>query len=106
MKTYQIKSFNETYQVRLEKNSYYNNKRLAVQMYTVPNEEPFARLTVNIDYPLSGDKDTNAFIDTNNLGFMDIEKFLTQNQIAKPTGRFGASGYCIYPEYQFDLSKF
>lgn len=105
MKTYQIKCFKKTYQVRLEKKSYYNNKRLAVQMYTVPDGEPFARLTVNIDYPLSGDKETHAFIDTNNLGFMDIEKFLIQNQIAKPTGTYGESGYCTYPEYQFDLSK-
>lgn len=43
-------------------------------------------ITVNIDYPLSGDKETTAFIDTNNLNAFLIERFLQENQIATPTG--------------------
>ncbi|MCI8368244.1 MAG: DUF4313 domain-containing protein [Clostridia bacterium] len=106
MKTYKIKCYNEEYEIKLVANTYMNNKRLAVQTFTVPDGEPFATITVNIDYPISGDKAVSAFVDTNNYGFMNIEKFLQNNQIAAPTGRYGESGYCTYPEYIFDLTKF
>lgn len=106
MKTYKIECYDEIYEIKLVANTYANNKRLAVQTFTVPEGEPFATITVNIDYPLSDDKAITAFIDTNNYGFLNIEKFLQDNKIATPTGRCGRSGYCIYPEYKFDLSKF
>ena len=106
MKTYKIDLRGETYTVKLEKNTYANNKRLAVSLFTVPDGEPFATITVNIDFPLSGDKTTTAFVDTNNYDFMNIENFLQSNKIATPTGERGESGYCVYPEYRFDLSKF
>lgn len=106
MKIYKIECYGEIYEIKLVTNTYANNKRLAVQAFTIPDGEPFATITVNIDYPLSGDKAVNAFVDTNNYGVMNIEKFLQDNQIAKPTGRYGESGYCTYPEYIFDLTKF
>lgn len=106
MKTYKIECYGEIYKIKLVANTYANNKRLAVQMFTVPEGEQFEIITVNIDYPLSGDKAVTAFIDTNNCSFLNIEKFLQDNKIAIPTGRYGESGYCIYPEYKFDLSKF
>lgn len=106
MKTYKIKCCNKVYEIKLVANTYANNKRLAVQALTVPDGEPFAIITVNIDYPLSDNKAVTAFIDTNNCGFLNIERFLQDNQIAAPTGWYGESGYCIYPEYKFDLTKF
>lgn len=107
MNTYEIKCYNKEYRIKLVANSYANNKRLAVLALEVPSGEPFAILTVNIDYPISGDKKTHAFIDTNNLGScLNIERFLQDNKIAKPTGWNGESGYCTYPEYIFDLTKF
>lgn len=106
MKTYKIDLCGETYTVKLKKNTYANNKRLAVSLFTVPDGESFATITVNIDFPLSGDKATTAFVDTNNYDFMNIENFLQSNKIATPTGKRGESGYCVYPEYRFDLSKF
>ena len=106
MKTYNIKCFGDTYEIKLIAKTYMNNGRLAVQELTVPDGEPFATITVNINYPISGDKTVTAFVDTNNYGFLKIEKFLQDNQIAKPTGRFGESGYCTNPEYIFDLTKF
>ena len=106
MNVYEINCFGDMFQIRFEANTYANNKRLAVQTYTVPDGEPFARITVNIDCPISNDKAVTAFIDTNNLDYLKIEKFLQDNQIAKPTGCYGRSGYCIYPEYIFDLTKF
>ena len=62
-------------------------------------------ITVNIDYPLSGDKETTAFIDTNNLNAFLIERFLQENQIATPTGEYGQSGFCTYPEYRFRANR-
>ncbi|MCI8988435.1 MAG: DUF4313 domain-containing protein [Clostridia bacterium] len=106
MKIYKIKCCNEIYEIKLVARTYANNGRLAVQTFTVLDGEPFATITVNINYPISGDKAVTAFVDTNNYGFLKIEKFLQDNQIAKPTGRFGESGYCAYPEYIFDLTKF
>lgn len=41
---------------------------------------------------------------TNN--YVGIERWLKENAIAKPTGHYGRSGYCIYPEYEFGLEKF
>lgn len=106
MKTYKIQGYGEIFEIKLAAHSYANNRRLAVQSFTVPDGEPFAMITVNIDHPLSGDKKTTAFIDTNNLNAFHIEKFLQENQIAIPTGEYGQSGFCTYPEYRFDLSKF
>lgn len=46
--------------------------------------------------------DTNcAYIDVNNNG-EEILEWLTQNQLAVPTGRSERSGYCEYPEYRFN----
>lgn len=106
MKTYKIQGYGEVFEIRLVAHSYANNRRLAVQSFIVPDGEPFATITVNIDYPLSGEKGTTAFVDTNNLDAFHIERFLQKNQIAEPTGRYGQSGFCTYPEYRFDLSKF
>ncbi len=105
MKTYEITLCNETHIVEIRKEKYLNNSRLAVQLVTVPDNELFAVITTNIAFPLSGDINTHAFIDTNNCGFWGVEKFLQENEIAKPTYYCGTSGYCVYPEYQFDLSK-
>ena len=106
MKTYKIQGYGEIFEIKLVTHSYANNGRLAVQSFIVPDGEPFAMITVNIDYPLSGDKETTAFIDTNNLNAFLIDRFLQENQIATPTGEYGQSGFCTYPEYRFDLSKF
>ena len=93
MQKYIFRHYNEEYKVTLKANTYKNNKRLAAQMID-ENGVPVARITVNIAANLS----------KNNLP--NIEQFLTENKIAKPTGNYAASGYCVYPEYEFDLTKF
>ena len=98
-KYYQFKLFNETYNVFIKKNTYQNNKRLAVQLIEQTGE-PFAIITTNINYPLSKNDTNLAFIDTNNIP--DIEEWLIENKIAEPTGHIGYSGCCSYPEYRFN----
>lgn len=63
------------------------------------SEGPYATFTVCLeDEP---EDQECAFIDTNNLG-NGVCSFLEDNKIAFPTGRYGDSGYCTYPEYRFD----
>lgn len=101
---YKIKTpySDEEYTVRVFALRYLTPQRLAVHLFDIDSCEPFLDATVNIpDEPISGDD--CAFIDTNNYPW--IGKFLQSNNIAKPTGYIGMSGYCTYPEYKFDLSK-
>ena len=66
-----------------------------------PNE-PYGILTVNLeDYPTSGNK---AFVDTNNLGD-EILAWIEENNLGVPTGEIGYSGFCVYPEYSFNLDE-
>ena len=39
----------------------------------------------------------------------DAARLISENKLGKPTGDFRYSGYCVYPEYEFDpatLEKF
>ena len=77
--------------------SYEHTKgRVALQLFS-QSEGPFATISVNlVDEELTDGK--CFFVDTNNCSW--AEDFLTKNKIAEPTGKFGASGYCVYPEYR------
>ena len=79
---------------------YQNNNTLAVLLYG-DDDEWFCDITVNL--PCSKDSTNKAFVDTNNNPWMP--DFLAKHQLAKPTGRTAKSGYCEYPEYEFDMSK-
>lgn len=61
-------------------------------------------VTVNIDDELDIEQLTNeqcAFIDINNMG-EDICVWLEENEFGKFTGNVGFSGFCVYPEFEFD----
>lgn len=60
---------------------------------------PYGSLTVFLE----GQKlaDDEAFLDVNN--FPDVERFVALYGLAKPTGRLGFSGFCVYPLYKFNL---
>lgn len=93
-----------TYKVSMDLDAYVDNDRIAVLLaYWEENVQyPFATLTVNIpDFEITGD-DCN-FVDTNNLPY--ICKFLEENNLAQPTYNMACSGYCVYPEYQFNLDE-
>ena len=64
--------------------------------------EPYADITVNIDDSIMCEFDS-AFVDTNNCPW--APKFIIDNKLGKPTGRYGFSGRCCYPEYKFNLKK-
>lgn len=63
---------------------------------------PYCDITVNLpDERLSGED--CAFVDVNNAPF--LPKFLEANGLAEPTGMHGFSGWCVYPEYRFNMDK-
>lgn len=91
----------EVCNLQLVADSYQSNGSLAV-FALEENGEEFDTITVNLPF---GDADeSHAYIDTNNCPW--AEAMLKQHNIAKPTGEHGHSGYCTYPLYEFDLSKF
>ena len=92
-------------QVILTVQEYQNNGSLAVEALEVEDNEvvdTFDILTRNLNHTLQNDK--YAFVDTNNCPF--APDFLRQNGIAKATGVYGQSGFCSYPLYEWDTTKF
>lgn len=107
-KTYKIHCWEEEYEVYLEKDSYSDNDSLAILVFDASDGSPFAVLTVNLDetpwcYQHAKDKESVAFVDINNNTW--AEKFIKDNKLGEPIGRYGHSGFCSYPLYRFDLSK-
>lgn len=85
--------------------SYSYGGSLAIQLIDVETCEFFDVITVNLeDGILTGDKDTHAYVYAHD--YRDyIPKFIEDNKLGSRTGMIGFSGFCQYPEYEFDLSK-
>ena len=94
MKTFK---FNDT-EVKLSFESYRNNGTLAVEMITVPDDELYGVITVNLGSLLQTDR--LAFVDENNLP--GIGAWLKRNKIATPLGYKQRSGFCQYELYSFN----
>ena len=84
-------------EVSLSFDSYQNDGSLAVLMNTVPDEDLYAVITVNLCCPLQTDR--LAFVDENNLP--GIGAWLKRNKIATPLGYKQRSGFCQYELYAF-----
>ena len=95
---YELEFNKKKIKVQAFKTCYMTNDNLAV---VLENKEFEDVLTVNLAE--SPTDNQCAFIDTNNVKY--AEKFLQDNKIAQPTGRYAMSGFCTYPEYRFDMSK-
>ena len=84
-------------EVTIQYSKYCEGDKLAVVLLD-KYEQMYGVLSVNlIDEQLTNKN--CAFIDTNNVP--QAEEFLKKYNIAKPTGKFGFSGFCTYPEYEF-----
>lgn len=100
------KAFDVTTQFGTEKDCsltlgrYADNNHIAISIWCA--DGPFSGLTVNLSetgrYP-----ENYAFVDTNNCPW--APGLIKKLRIGKPTGHTACSGFCIYPLYQFDLSK-
>ena len=90
-----------TYRLIPVRGEYMKNGALAVKLFDVDNYEEFAVITTNLMQEYTW-KDT-AYVDTNNCPW--VKEMLEDSGLAKPTGNTARSGYSVYPEYEFDLSK-
>lgn len=86
--------------VTFRKSHYVENDNLYVGIvcWDEGYPEPWSDLTVNLSVKC---EDDCAFIDVNNNGEAIID-WLVENNIAVPTGRVEASGFCLYPEVHFN----
>lgn len=93
----------ETYEAMIYADHYTENGRLYFGLFTSEDVdsfwEPFCDITVNLFAPITNGK--CGYLDTNNAPF--IVKFLLDNNLGKLTGRTAQSGFCEYPEFEFDM---
>lgn len=103
MNTINLKAWGGDHKISFRINSYAANDNLAVEMFCWDDEypEPWSILTVNLDEKC---EPNCAFIDINNNG-SHIVDWLIENNLGKPTGRLGYSGFCVYPEFEFDMDE-
>lgn len=89
--------------ITFELNHYCENNNLHVGMFTWEEgwPEPWSTLTVNLSVKC---RDNCAFIDVNNNGD-DIIEWLISNNLGKLTGRTQLSGWCVYPEFEFNMEE-
>lgn len=74
---------------------------ILLYMKTEEGFEPFGDLTVNLEHYRT--KPNCAFVDVND--FHEATDLIKKYNLGKPTGRIGTSGYCSYPEYEFDIKE-
>ena len=99
-----LKRCNREYDIRIKTNTYKQGGGLALQLeyYEFDCWLPYGVLTVNLEeYPT---RENRAFVDTNNYG-NEIMDWIIENNLGTPTGRIGFSGYCAYPEVEFNLDN-
>lgn len=99
MKTFDLEKYGTLHKIQLSVTTYHNGGGLAIVMtdWTSGEAEPWNVLTVNLDSVCPKDC---AYIDTNNNG-EEIVIWILLHELAVPTGRYGYSGFCRYPEYRF-----
>ena len=98
-----LKKYGKNHPMTFELNNYLDNASLYVGLIT--NEEgypePWQNLTVNLAESCRC-KPNCAYIDTNNNG-NEIIDWLEINGFGQQTGRIAASGWCFYPEFEFNM---
>ena len=98
-----LKKYGKNHPMTFELNKYCENENLYVGLITHEEgwAEPWQNLTVNLSVKCADDC---AFIDTNNNG-EEIIDWLIEHNLGKPTGRIKASGWCVYPEFKFNMDE-
>lgn len=98
-----FEAWGSTHETCIEVGQYSYGGGLAMELYERYDGdlEPYANVTVNL--PDYGCRKNCAFVDTNN--FPNAEKLIADYKLGNPTGNIGFSGYCSYPEYEFDMAE-
>jgi hypothetical protein len=103
MQTLTLNAWGADHPIAFRLDHYADNRNLYVGMITWEDgwEEPWSDLTVNLDVKCAEDC---AFIDTNNNG-EKILLWLIQNNLGDLTGRMQPSGFCLFPEFKFNMEE-
>ena len=98
-----LNAWGNDHEISFRLNNYANSGNLAVEMVCWDDgyPEPWSILTVNLTKKC---KPNCAFIDINNNGEY-ITTWLESNNLGMETGNFEISGYCIYPEFEFNMEE-
>lgn len=96
-----LNKYGSNHPMTFELASYMENGNLYVGLLTHEEgyPEPWQNLTVNLSVKC---KENCAFIDTNNNGD-EILLWLEKNGLGHMTGNMMPSGWCLYPEFEFDM---
>lgn len=103
MKSLVLNKYGNNYPMTFNLAHYCNNGNLYLGLITNAEGyyEPWSDLTVNLGTKC---EENCAFIDTNNNGD-DIIDWLEAHELGTTTGRYKASGFCVYPEFRFNIEK-
>lgn len=103
MNTLPLNKYGNNHPISFSLDTYSNNGNLYVGLVTHEEGYPerWSDLTVNLNVKC---QKNCAFIDVNNNG-MEIIPWLEANGIGKLKHRVEFSGYCMYPEFEFDMKK-
>ena len=98
-----LRKYGSNHFMSFELANYIENGNLYVGLISNDNgyAEPWQNLTVNLSVKC---KENCAFIDTNNNGDEIIE-WLAENNLGHCTGKIMPSGWCVYPEFEFNMDE-
>jgi hypothetical protein len=98
-----LHEYGQNHSIVFELANYAENGNLYIGLLSVDNDdlENWSDLTVNLSVKCA---DNCAFIDTNDNGD-EIVDWLIANNLGKLTGRTKTSGWCAYPEFEFDIDE-
>lgn len=100
-----MKKYGKSIPMTFQLANYMDNGSLYVGLITHEEgyPEPWSNLTVNLNES-SRCKPNCAYIDTNNNGDMVLD-WLEAHNLGEQTGRLAFSGWCIYPEFEFNMEE-
>ena len=102
MKTLTLNAWGKEHPMSFAVGKYYNGN---LRVDLLSNEDgypmPWQNLTVNLDVKC---KENCGFIDVNNNG-MAIIDWLLDNKLGRILSREKVSGFCVYPEFEFDMQR-
>ncbi len=103
MKCLILNKYGKEHPITFDFDRYLQNGNLYVGLVTHEEgyPEPWSDLTVNLGVKC---RENCAYIDINNNG-NEIIEWLCENKLGSPTGHMIPSGFCVYPEFKFDMNE-
>ena len=103
MKTLTLNAWGKDHPITFNLDHYAENGNLYVGM--ICHDEGYSESWSNLTVNLSVKCDSNcAFIDVNNNG-QEILLWLIKNSLGDLTGRMQPSGFCLFPEFKFNMPE-